>query len=76
MEKTKVVTFRIEEGMLNEVDRIASRQHLYKRSRIIAAGLRMMVELEKRGLAEQAISYHPNWDEIVTLDFKKRRKIR
>ena len=76
MEKTRVVTFRIEEDVLNEVDQIANRHGYCKRSHVIAAGLRMMVELEKRGLARQALNYHPKFDEIVTLDFKKRRKIR
>lgn len=76
MEKTRVVTFRIEEDVLNEVDQIADHYGYYKRSHVIAAGLRIMVELEKRNLAGQAISYHPKFDEIVTLDFKKRRKIR
>lgn len=76
MEKTRVVTFRIEEDMLKEVDRIASRSGWCKRSRVIAAGLRIMVELEKRNLAGQALSYHPKFDEIDTMDFKMHRKIR
>lgn len=76
MEKTKVVTFRIEEKVLNELDSIVSRYAFYKRSHFIAAGLRIMVELEKRGLGEQAMRFDPWWDEIVTLDFKKRRKVR
>lgn len=76
MEKTKVVTFRIDEDMLNEVDRIASRNGWFKRSHVIAAGLRIMVELEKRNLAGQALKYHPRWDEIDTLDFKMHRKVR
>lgn len=76
MEKTKVVTFRIEEDMLNEVDQIASRHGYYKRSHIIAAGLRIMVELEKRHLVGQALSYRPRLDEIDTLEFKMHRKVR
>ena len=76
MEKTRVVTFRIEEDVLKEVDRIASRHGWFKRSHVIAAGLRIMVELEKRNLAGQALSYHPNFDEIDTLDFKMHRKVR
>lgn len=76
MEKTKVVTFRIEEDMLNEVDRIATSHGWYKRSHVIAAGLRIMAELEKRGLAGQALNYHPKWDEIDTLEFKMHRKVR
>lgn len=76
MKKTKVVTFRIEEDMLNEIDQITSRHGWYKRSSIIEAGLQIMVELEKRGLARQALSYRPKWDEIDTLEFKMHRKVR
>lgn len=76
MEKTRVVTFRIEENVLNEVDQIANRHGYYKRSHVIAAGLRIMVELEKRNLAGQALSYHPNFDDIDTLAFKMHRKVR
>lgn len=75
MEKTRVVTFRIEEDVLNEVDQIASRHGYYKRSHVIAASLRIMVELEKRNLARQALRYHPKWDEIDTLEFKIRSKV-
>lgn len=76
MEKTKVVTFRIEEDMLNEVDQIGNRHGWYKRSSVIKAGLRIMTELEKRGLAGQALNYHPKRDEIDTLEFKMHRKVR
>lgn len=76
MEKTRVVTFRIEEDVLKEVDQIAGRHGYCKRSHIIAAGLRIMVELEKRNLARQALNYHPKFDDIDTLDFKKHRKVR
>lgn len=76
MSKTKIVTFRIEEDLLNAVDQIAARQKWYSRSNVIDAGLRIMVELEKRNLAGQALSYHPKWDEIDTLEFKMHRKVR
>lgn len=76
MEKTRVVTFRIEEDVLKEVDRIASRHDWFKRSHVIAAGLRIMVELEKRNLAGRALRFHPKFDEIDILDFKMHRKVR
>ena len=76
MEKTRVITFRIDDDLLNEVDQIASHHKSYKRSNVIEAGLRIMVELEKRHLAGQAIAYHPDWDEIETLEFKMHRKVR
>lgn len=76
MEKTKVVTFRIDEDMLSEVDEIADHFGYYKRSHVIIAGIRIMTELYKRGLAGQALCYHPRWDEIETLEFKMHRKVR
>lgn len=76
MVKTRVVTFRIEEDVLKEVDRIASSHSWFKRSHVIAAGLRIMIELEKRNLAGQALLFLPDFDEIVSLDFKKRPKVR
>lgn len=74
MEKTKVVTFRIEESVLEQVDQIAKRQTWYKRSHVIAAGLRLMAELDKRHLAGRALSYHPRFDDIVNLEFEIKRK--
>lgn len=74
MEKTKVVTFRIEESVLDQVDQIAKRVGWYKRSHVIAAGLRLMVELDKRNMAKRAMSYHPRFDDIVSLDFEIKRK--
>lgn len=76
MSKTKVVTFRIEEDVLNEVDQIAARHGWCIRSSVIAAGLRIMIEMEKRNLAGQALTYRPRWDEIDILDFKMHRRVR
>lgn len=76
MTKDHVVTFRMDDDLLKQVDEITNKYRYYKRSHFIQAGLRIMVELEKRGLASQALGYYPTWDEIVTLDFKKRRKVK
>ena len=74
MEKTKVVTFRIEESVLAQVDAIAKKQGRYKRSHIIAAGINLMVELDKRGMAGRALHFFPKLDEVTKLDFEVRRK--
>lgn len=74
MEKTKVVTFRIEESVLDDVDRIAKKIGWYKRSHVIAAGLRLMVELDKRNLARRAMSFSPRFDDVVSLDLEIKRK--
>lgn len=75
MEKTKVVTFRIEESKLEKVDAIAKKTRYYKRSHIIEAGLKMMIALDEAGLAGRALSYFPNLDEITKLNFEIRRKV-
>lgn len=75
MEKTKVVTFRIEESMLEKVDEIAKKLRYYKRSNVIEAGLKMMIALDEAGLSGRALSYHPRFDEITKLQFEIRRKV-
>lgn len=74
MQKTQVVTFRIEESVLEQVDQIVKSETWYKRSHVIAAGLRLMVELNKRHLARRAMSFSPKFDDIVTLEFEIKRK--
>lgn len=76
MQKDHVITFRIDDDQLKAIDDIVMRHHYYKRSSVMAQALRIMVELEKRGLAGQALSFHPKWDEIDTLDFKMHRRVR
>lgn len=74
MEKTKVVTFRIEESVLADVDRICQKVGWYKRSHVIAAGLRLMVELDKKNLARRVMSFSPRFDDVVNLEFEIKRK--
>lgn len=76
MDKSKVVTFRIEESVLDQVDSIAKKHPYFKRSHVIAAGIRLMVELDKRGMAGQALYFYPKFDEVTKLEFEvQRRKI-
>lgn len=75
MDKTKVVTFRIEESKLEKVDEIAKKTRYFKRSNIIEAGLKMMIALDEAGLSGRALSYHPKFDDITKLEFEIRRKV-
>lgn len=75
MDKTKVVTFRIEESKLERVDEIVKKNRYYKRSNIIEAGLTMMIALDEAGLSGRALSYHPRFDDITKLEFEIRRKV-
>lgn len=75
MEKTKVVTFRIEESKLKKIDEIVKAHHYYKRSHIIEDGLNMVFALEEKGLLGRLLSYCPRFDEITKLEFEIRRKV-
>lgn len=76
MDKTKVVTFRISEDALKGIDQIAQKNKYYRRSNVISAGINLMLELEKRGLAERALHFFPCLDEVTKLELEIRRKIR
>ena len=76
MAKSTVITFRCEEDILKQIDALVEKQIYYKRSSFIMAGLQLMIELDKKGLAREALSYYPKWDEVVDINFKRRRKIK
>lgn len=75
MEKTKVVTFRIEESELEKIDAYVAKHRYYKRSTIISQALRLYSAMEDAGFGGQVLSYHPRWDEIESIEFKIRRKV-
>lgn len=75
MDKSKVVTFRISEDALKAVDKLVNNHAYFNRSHVIMAGIKMMLELEEKGLAGRALSYNPKYDEVTQLDFDIRRKI-
>lgn len=75
MEKTKVVTFRIEESKLQKIDEIVLAHRYYKRSSVIEAGLNMVFALEERGLLGRLLMYHPRFDDVTKLEFEVKRKV-
>ena len=75
MEKTKVVTFRIEESQLEKIDEIVKAHRYYKRSNVIESGLRMVFALEEKGLLGRLLSFHPRYDDVTKLEFEVRRKV-
>lgn len=76
MEKTKVVTFRIEEDALKAIDQVAKNHRYYRRSNVIMASINLMLELEKKGLAGRALSFYPKLDEVTKLEFEVRCKFK
>lgn len=76
MAKSTVITFRCEDDVLEQIDALVRKHHYFKRSQFIQAGLQLMIELDKKGLAKEALSYYPKWDEVVDINFERRRQVR
>lgn len=76
MAKSTVITFRCEDDVLEQIDALVRKHHYFKRSSFIMAGLQLMIELDKQGLAGEALSYYPKWDEVVDINFERRRKVK
>lgn len=76
MAKSTVITFRCENDVLEQIDALVKKNRYFKRSQFIQAGLQLMIELDKKGLAEEALWYYPNYDEVVDINFEKRRKVK
>lgn len=76
MTKDSVITFRIEDDILEQIDALVRKHRYYKRSRFIQAGLLLMIELDKKGMADRALSYYPDYDEVVDINFERRRKVK
>ena len=76
MAKSTVITFRCEDDVLEQIDALVKKHRYFKRSQFILAGLQLMIELDKKGLANEALSYNPKWDEVVGIYFERRRKVR
>lgn len=76
MAKSTVITFRCEDDILEQIDALVKKHRYYKRSRFIQAGLQLMIELDKKGMAGQALYYYPDYDEVVDIDFERRRKVK
>ena len=60
MAKSTVITFRCEDDVLEQIDALVRKHHYFKRSSFIMAGLQIMIELDKKGLAREALSYYEN----------------
>lgn len=65
MRKSKLVSVRIDEELLNKIDQIVDGSVYYNRSTYIQAGLKLMVEMSKHGFARDAIRFCPEFGDIV-----------
>lgn len=76
MAKSTVITFRCEDDVLKQIDALVRKHHHFKRSQFIQAGLQLMIELDKAGQAVEALSFYPKWDEVIDINFERRRRVR
>lgn len=76
MQKSNVITFRIDDDQMKAIDDIVVRHRYYKRSTVMAQALRLMVAMEQANLGGRVLSYHPKFDDIVNIAFEIRRKVR
>lgn len=74
MRGSKLVSVRIDEELLKKIDQMAEGSIYYKRSTYIQAGLKLMVELNERGLVREAIRFCPEFGDVVDeISFKYHR---
>ena len=76
MAKSTVITFRCEDDVLEQIDALVKKHPYFKRSQFIQAGLQLMIELDKKGMAGEALTYNPDYYEVVDINFERRRKVK
>ena len=75
MVNTKLVSVRVPVGVLDAIDRACSRYPYRKRSDYIVAALSLIVEVDKKGLFEKVIRFHPESGDVVDeISFEYHKK--
>ena len=69
MEKTILVSVRVPESMVNELDRIAAEKRYYKRSTLIHRAIRFMLLCQKYGLLDRILIYNSHYVKVDKLEF-------
>lgn len=70
MEKSILVSVRVPENMVKELDRIALEKRFYKRSTLIHLAIRFMLLCEKHGLLSKILSYNSHYVKVDKLEFE------
>lgn len=65
MENKKLVSVRIDADDLREIDRICENVSYRKRSDLIQVGVKVVIELCKAGLFNQALRYCPQFGDVI-----------
>lgn len=65
MEKTKLVSVRVPVSVLDAIDRVCSRYPYRNRTDYMIAALQLIVEVDKKGLFDKVIRFHPEFGDVV-----------
>lgn len=76
MAESKVISIRLTEEMLAEVDRLAAKERWLTRTCIIEAGIKMMIAAQGFRDVQNPINFSPRWDEVIEFIFMYRRKVK
>lgn len=70
MDKSILVSVRVPESMVKELDRIALEKRFYKRSTLIHKAIRFMLLCEKHGLLSKILTYNSYYVKVDKLEFE------
>lgn len=77
MNKTKVISVRIDEKLLAEIDEKVSHMTYRKRNDLIYGLLRLANHVATPGRFEQICSFYPEWGDVIDeFEFKYHREHR
>lgn len=74
MEKTKIVSVRLDVKDIDFLDNEAKKSRYYKRSDFIQAAVRLMIVACEKGFKSNVLGFYPKFDEVTEFAFKKKRK--
>lgn len=74
MDKTKLISIRVSEESLKEIDGFAKKKYWMKRSKVINSAIDFMAWAIKNGHGSKIRMFNPKWDEVEKFDFDYHRK--
>lgn len=77
MEKSKVVSVRVPEDVLKELEEAAKGSDYYSKSDFINAGIKLALVARKRGKFRDLIHFYPKYGDVVDeFSFKYHREVK
>lgn len=74
MNKTKLISVRVDEDTLSVLENAAYDSRYGTRSDAINAALRLMAVAIEKGLYYEVLRFRPSFDEVDSFDFKYHRR--